>query len=79
MLIHGIKVNNAAVPYTGTIREVKDGEFIVQIHSRLGVLKLPSRWLITEKEPKVGDEVKFLMSYIEMKNDSYEKEDSDQL
>lgn len=79
MLIHGIRVNNAAVPYTGTIREIKDGEFIVQIHGRLGVLKLPNRWLITEKEPKVGDEVKFLMSYIEMQNDTYEKEDSDQL
>ena len=49
------------------------------ISSRLGVLKLPRRWLICEHNPKIGDEVKFLMSYIEMKDDKYEKEENDRL
>lgn len=79
MLIHGIRVNNDAVPYTGTIRELNDTEIIIQIASRLGVLKLPRRWLICEHNPKIGDEVKFLMSYIEMKDDKYEKEENDRL
>ena len=79
MLIHGIRVNNDAVPYTGTIRELNDTEIIIQIASRLGVLKLPRRWLICEHDPEVGDEVKFLMSYIEMKDDKYEKEENDRL
>lgn len=79
MLIHGIKVNNTAVPYTGTIKEIKDGQFVVQITSRMGILKLPSRSLICEHEPKVGDKVKFLMSFVELADDNYEKEVTDQL
>ena len=30
MLIRGIRVNNDAVPYTGTIRELNDTEIIIQ-------------------------------------------------
>ena len=31
MIIRGIRVKNEAVPYTGTISGLNDGEFIVQI------------------------------------------------
>lgn len=79
MLIRGIHVNNAAVPYTGTITAISDGEFVVQISSRMGILKLPSRSLICENQPKVGDRVKFLMSFVELMENNYEKEESDTL
>jgi len=79
MLINGIHINNAAVPYTGVITALNDTEFTVQMTARLGILKLPRRWLICEHDPKVGDEVKLLMSYVEMKNNNYEKEETDQL
>lgn len=79
MLIRGIHVNNEAVPYTGTITELNDTYFYVQITARMGVLKLPLRCLISENSPKVGDKVKFLMSYVEMQDDNYEKEETDQL
>ncbi len=75
MLIRGIRVNNAAVPYTGTIKEIKDGEFVVQISSRMGILKLPSRSLICERRPEVGDKVKFLMSFVELQDNSCEEEE----
>ena len=48
MLIHGIHVNNEAVPHTGTITEINDTYFYVQITARMGVLKLPLRCLISE-------------------------------
>ncbi|WP_455010878.1 CBO2463/CBO2479 domain-containing protein [Mogibacterium timidum] len=79
MLIHGIHVNNEAVPHTGTITEINDTYFYVQITARMGVLKLPLRCLISEHRPKIGDNVRFLMSYVEMQNDNYEKEASDKL
>lgn len=79
MLVHGIHVNNQAVPYTGVLTEINDTYFYVQLTARLGVLKLPIRWLISENPPKVGDEVKILMSYVEMADDNYEKEETDRL
>jgi len=71
MIIKGIQVNNQAVPYTGVIKEINDTGVTIQITGRLGVMKLPWRQLISNERPKVGDEVKFTMSLIELKNDNY--------
>lgn len=79
MIIRGIRVKNEAVPYTGTISGLNDGESIVQLSARMGILKLPRKSLICEKEPQIGDEVKLLMSFVEMKKDQYEKEETDRL
>lgn len=79
MIIRGIRVKNEAVPYTGTISGLNDGEFIVQLSARMGILKLPRKSLICEKEPQIGDEVKLLMSFVEMTKDQYEKEETDRL
>ena len=43
MIIRGIRVKNEAVPYTGTISGLNDGEFIVQLSARMGSLKLPRK------------------------------------
>ena len=79
MIIRGIRVKNEAVPYTGTISGLNDGEFIVQLSARMGILKLPRKSLICEKEPQIGDEVKLLMSFVEMTKDQHEKEATDRL
>ena len=79
MIIHGIHVNNQAVPYTGTITEINDSHIRIQLTARLGVLTLPIRWMISENTPKVGDKVKLLMSYVEMVDNDYEREETDTL
>ena len=66
MWINGIKVENDAVPYLGTIKEVNDTGIVVQIQGRLGVLSLPWRQVLSDNTPKPGDRVKFKMSLIEM-------------
>ena len=54
MIIRGIRVKNEAVPYTGTISGLNDGEFIRSAVCRMGILKLPRKSLICEKEPQIG-------------------------
>jgi len=74
MMINGIKINNAAVPYCGKITEVNDTEVTIRIAGRMGILKLPLRAVISRNHPQVGEEVRFLMSLIEMKNDGFDEE-----
>lgn len=66
MKINGIEINNEAVPYLGTIKEINDTGVVIQIQGRLGVISLPWRQVISDETPKVGDHVKFRMSLIEM-------------
>lgn len=79
MIINGVHVNNQAVPYRGVISEINDTSIYIELTARLGVLVLPKRWLISENAPKVGDRVKLLMSYVEMEDNNYEKEETDVL
>ena len=74
MIIHGIHVNNAATPYTGVITAVNDTEVTIRITARMGILKVPLRAVLSENYPKVGDEVIFCMSLIEMRHDDFSKE-----
>lgn len=69
MLIKSIQVNNEAVLYTGTIKEITDTGVTIQLTARLGVLKLPWRQIISNRHPEVGDKIKFKMSYIELEDD----------
>lgn len=79
MIVHGLHVNNEATVHTGMITDLNDTYFYVQITARMGVMKLPKRCLICEQEPEVGDKVKFLMSYVELEKDHYEREETDKL
>jgi hypothetical protein len=71
MNIHGIHVDNKAVPYSGVITDVNDTEVTIRITARMGILKVPLRAVLSEQYPSVGDEVTFCMSLIEMKNDNF--------
>ena len=75
MVISGIKVNNEATfSCTGAITNVNDTEVTIRMTSRMGILKVPLRLVISNNYPKEGDKVKFLMSLIEVKNDNEKEE-----
>lgn len=69
MQIKNITVNNDPILYTGTIKEITGTGVTIQITARLGVLKLPWRQVISNRQPEVGDKIKFKMSYIELEDD----------
>ncbi|WP_300279239.1 CBO2463/CBO2479 domain-containing protein [Peptacetobacter sp.] len=50
----------------GVIVEIHDGAFTIDLKGRLGQFKIPSRMLITDYEPKIGQEVGFMLSYPEV-------------
>ena len=50
----------------GVIVEVHDGSVAIDLKGRLGYLKIPMRMLITDYALKVGQEVGFKMSFIEV-------------
>lgn len=50
----------------GVIVEIHDGSFTIDLKGRLGQFKIPSRMLITDYEPKIGQEVGFMLSYPEV-------------
>ncbi|TQQ85490.1 hypothetical protein EXD82_01720 [Peptacetobacter hominis] len=50
----------------GVIVEIHDGAFVIDLKGRLGQFKIPSRMLITDYEPKIGQEVGFMLSYPEV-------------
>ena len=52
--------------YEGVLVEVTGGSATIEINGRLGQLKIPLRMLISEEPPKVGDVVRFTMSYPEV-------------
>lgn len=72
MIVNGIKIDNAAKVHTGIITQVDDIGVTIEVSARMGIIKMPMRGLICKNIPQVGDEVVFLMSLIEMKDDDYE-------
>lgn len=52
--------------FEGVIVEIHDGAFTIDLKGRLGQFKIPSRMLITDYEPKIGQEVGFMLSYPEV-------------
>lgn len=72
MIVNGVNIDNTAKVHTGIISEVDDIGVTIEVAARMGIIKMPMRGLICKNNPKVGDEVVFLMSLIEMKDDNYE-------
>ncbi|AZT91317.1 hypothetical protein ELD05_12225 [Caldicellulosiruptor changbaiensis] len=48
----------------GKIVDLSEGDVVIQFDSRLGMMRIPLRMLITEKYPQTGDEVELYMSYV---------------
>ena len=60
-----MKYGDKIIYMEGIITEVFDGAVSIDLKGRLGHMKIPMRMLITDYEPKVGQEVGFNMSFIE--------------
>lgn len=61
--------------FEGIIVEIDDCSVAIDLKGRMGYFKLPKRLLITDYDLKLGQEVGFNMSYLEVKspevNDKY--------
>lgn len=49
------------------ILKINDTAVKVSIQGRLGVITVPLRWVITDKELDVGQEVEFYFSYMNVR------------
>jgi len=61
-----LKYGDKIIEMQGVIVEVHDGCVAIDFKGRLGYLKIPMRMLITDYPIKVGQEVGFKMSFIEI-------------
>ena len=61
-----LKYGDKIIEMQGIIVEIHDGCVAIDLKGRLGYLKIPMRMLITDYPLKVGQEVGFKMSFIEV-------------
>jgi hypothetical protein len=61
-----LKYGDKIIEMQGVIVEVHEGCVAIDFKGRLGYLKIPMRMLITDFPLKVGQEVGFKMSFIEV-------------
>jgi hypothetical protein len=61
-----MKYGDKIIEMQGIIVEVHDGAVSIDLKGRLGFLKIPMRMLITDYTLKVGQEVGFMMSFVEV-------------
>jgi hypothetical protein len=61
-----MKYGDKIIEMYGVIVEVHDGAVSIDLKGRLGFMKIPMRMLITDYPLKVGQEVGFKMSFIEV-------------
>jgi hypothetical protein len=61
-----LKYGDKIIEMQGVIVEIHDGCVALDLKGRLGYLKVPMRMLITDYPLKVGQEVGFKMSFLEV-------------
>ena len=61
-----MKYADKIIEMQGIIVEVHDGCVSIDLKGRLGFMKIPMRMLITDYPLKIGQEVGFRMSFIEV-------------
>ena len=61
-----MKYADKIIEMYGVIVEVHDGSVSIDLKGRLGFMKVPMRMIITDYALKVGQEVGFRMSFIEV-------------
>lgn len=70
-----MKYGDKIIEMQGIICELHDGAVSIDLKGRLGFLKIPMRMLITEYPLKLGQEIGFRMSFLEVldenPNDKY--------
>ena len=58
-------VTLAPVLTKGTIIGINDTAVKVEVAGRLGVITVPLRWLYSEQQPALGQQVEFYFSYMQ--------------
>lgn len=61
-----LKYGDKIIEMQGILVEIHDGCVAIDLKGRLGYLKVPMRMLITDYPLKVGQEVGFKMSFVEI-------------
>lgn len=61
-----LKYGDKIIEMQGVIVEVHDGCVAIDLKGRLGYFKIPMRMLITDYPLKVGQEIGFKMSFVEV-------------
>lgn len=61
-----LKYGDKIIEMQGVIVEVHDGCVAIDLKGRLGYMKVPMRMLITDYPLKVGQEIGFKMSFVEV-------------
>ena len=61
-----LKYANNPGYFEGVIVEIKDGLVAIDLKGILGHFRMPKRMLISDYEPKIGQEVGMIMSYPEV-------------
>ncbi|CDF58817.1 CBO2463/CBO2479 domain-containing protein [Thermobrachium celere] len=61
-----MKYADRIIEMYGIITKIEDGAVTIDLKGRLGYMKVPMRMLITDYPLKVGQEVGFKMSFLEV-------------
>lgn len=61
-----LKYGDKIIEMQGVIVEIQDGAVAIDLKGRLGYFKVPMRMLITDYPLKVGQEIGFKMSFLEV-------------
>lgn len=61
-----LKYGDKIIEMQGILVEIHDGCVAIDLKGRLGYLRIPMRMLITDYPLKIGQEVGFRMSFIEV-------------
>jgi len=61
-----LKYGDKIIEMQGIIVEIQDGAVALDLKGRLGYLKVPMRMLITDYPLRIGQEVGFKMSFLEV-------------
>ena len=67
-------LNSTSRMFEGTLIEVSGGGAVIELNGRLGQLKIPLRMLISDESPRVGQKVRFMMTYPEVINEGKMKQ-----
>lgn len=68
-----LQYGDKIIEMRGIVTEVHDGMVAMDLKGRLGTLRIPRRMLISDYEVKVGQEVGFKMSFVEVTSEEVDE------
>jgi len=52
--------------HEGVVTRLTGGSVVIELNGRLGQLSLPLRMVVCDRPPRIGDVVRFMMTYPEV-------------